>query len=131
MSDTTSNCAWVCSRCGAFVFGGAGHLCPSQRASTELMSDVQNEILDNLRTIRDQTQQIAQLEAERARLIRALEMIYDKWENGDPCFGDVETLSDPLGNAVRLSYEEENEILALIPRLPSAALAASEQGEPK
>ena len=64
MSDTTSNCAWVCSRCGAFVFGGTGHLCPSQRASTELISDVQKEILDNLRTIRDQTQQIAELEAE-------------------------------------------------------------------
>ena len=63
MSDTTSNCAWVCSRCGAFVFSGTGHLCPSQCASTELMSDVQKEILDNLRTIRDQAQQIAELEA--------------------------------------------------------------------
>ena len=68
MSDTTSNCAWVCSRCGAFVFSGTGHLCPSQRASTELMSDVQKEILENLRTIRDQTRQIAELTDERDRL---------------------------------------------------------------
>ena len=73
MSDTTSNCAWVCSRCGAFVFGGTGHLCPSQRANSALptpdsMGDVQNEILDNLRTIRDQTRQIAELTDERDRL---------------------------------------------------------------
>lgn len=76
--------------------------------------------------IQSTQERAARAEAERDRLIRALEMIYDKWENGDPCYGDAETLSDPIGNAVELSYEEENEILALIPRTPSAALAASE-----
>ena len=48
------------------------------------------------------------------KLTAALEMIYDKWENGDPCFEDLETLSGSLGNAFKLSYEEENQILELI-----------------
>ena len=73
MSDTTSNCAWVCSRCGAFVFSGTGHVCPSQRASTELMSDVQKEILHNLRTIRDQARRIEELEAQLAEWHSGLE----------------------------------------------------------
>ena len=107
MSDTTSNCAWVCSRCGAFVFSGTGHLCPSQRASTELMSDVQNEILDNLRTIRDQTQQIAQLEAERDRLRDLL--------------SELDKLCKHLGWLLTYSHQKRID----------AALAASEQGEPK
>lgn len=44
----------------------------------------------------------------------ALEMIYDKWENGDPCTDDPES-GGILGKCVDLSDEEENQILALIP----------------
>lgn len=59
------------------------------------------------------------LQAEVVALREALEMIYDKWANGDPCF---ENPDDYLGNAFKLSYEEENHILALLPR-ERAALA--------
>ena len=50
------------------------------------------------------------------RLRTALEFLYDKWENGDPCFEDPETSSGSLGNAFKLSEQEERAILALIPR---------------
>ena len=51
------------------------------------------------------------LQARVDALLPALEMMYDKWENGDQCFEDVEELSGPLGNAFRLSEEEENSVL--------------------
>jgi len=48
------------------------------------------------------------------KLERALTLLYDKWENGTPCFENPEDRNGPLGNAFRLSYEEENEVLELI-----------------
>jgi hypothetical protein len=45
------------------------------------------------------------------QLLEALELIYDKYENGDGVFEDPENFDGPLGNAVRLSGEEENQIL--------------------
>lgn len=44
----------------------------------------------------------------------ALELLYDKWENGAPCYADADSLNDYLGNAFRLSEDEENKILKLI-----------------
>lgn len=55
---------------------------------------------------------------------RALELLYDKWENGLACYEDGDPESGFVGNAFKLTEEEENQILALIPALPSAALAA-------
>ena len=117
MSDTTSNCAWVCSRCGAFVFSGTGHLCPSQRASTELMSDVQKEILDNLRTIRDQTRQIAELEAERDRLLKVMRI------------EAVNASQFSQKNFITVAHSDVIEGIGN--RLRDAALAASEPKEPR
>lgn len=56
--------------------------------------------------------------AEIERLRAALEMLYDKWENGDPCYEDPETFSGGLGNAFKLTADEENAVLALIRRRP-------------
>lgn len=53
---------------------------------------------------------------EIARLRAALEFLYDKWENGDPCYEDADSTGVSLGNAFRLSEAEEAEILALIPQ---------------
>lgn len=49
------------------------------------------------------------------KLESALTMLYDKWENGTPCYEDVETCDGPLGNAFQLTEAEENQCLALIP----------------
>jgi hypothetical protein len=61
---------------------------------------------------------IAALERERDRLREALSMLYDKWENGVPCHeaidGQIDDDSTPIGNAVKLSFEEEQAILNLI-----------------
>lgn len=49
------------------------------------------------------------------RLVAALEMMYDKWENGVSCYEDADTTGACLGNAFRLNAEEEQEVLSLIP----------------
>jgi DNA-binding transcriptional ArsR family regulator len=45
------------------------------------------------------------------QLSEALEMLYDKWENGTPCYDDPEECSGFLGNAFELSEEEEAQAL--------------------
>lgn len=54
------------------------------------------------------------LQARILQLETALTMMYDKWENGDGCYEDPDTCSGFLGNAFKLSQEEENQILALV-----------------
>ena len=59
------------------------------------------------------------LRAERDRLKASLELVYDRWENGTPCFeagedGQIEEGERSLGNAIKLSFAEEQEILNLI-----------------
>lgn len=68
---------------------------------------------------------------DKERLVDALEVMYDKYENGDPCFENPEELEGAMGNAVKLSFDEENEILALIPAYPkkSRAIDAARQKE--
>jgi hypothetical protein len=58
-----------------------------------------------------------ELAAERAkvkRLKHALEDIYDKWEYGVTCYEDAEEQTGCVGNAVKLTFAEEQEILNLI-----------------
>jgi hypothetical protein len=44
-----------------------------------------------------------------------LEALYDKWENGIPCYEySAEPSSSSIGNAFKLSYDEENQIIAAI-----------------
>ena len=58
---------------------------------------------------------IVEVKKERDELRAALTMLYDKWENGDPCYQDADEANDSLGNAFKLTDEEEKQILALIP----------------
>jgi hypothetical protein len=53
-------------------------------------------------------------EAANQKLRRALGMLYDKWENGDPCYEDADENAGFMGNAFRLSAQEEDEVLALL-----------------
>lgn len=57
-----------------------------------------------------------------AALRDALGMIYDKWEEGTSCYEDPEDCAGYLGNAFKLTQEEEAQILALLP--PGPALKA-------
>lgn len=70
------------------------------------------------------TDRIAALEAERDALRAALIMIYEKWEDGDRCYEDPTDCENYMGNAVRLYGEEEDQILALIPKERAAIDAA-------
>lgn len=58
------------------------------------------------------------LRAQIGRLKAALGDIYDKWENGTPCHetvdGVIDEDSSSIGNAFKLSFEQECEILNLI-----------------
>lgn len=54
------------------------------------------------------------LQARIVQFEAALTMMYDKWENGDGCYEDPDTCGGFLGNAFKLSQEEENQVLALI-----------------
>ena len=63
------------------------------------------------------------MEAERAEALAkevaalkdALALIYDRYEEGMGCYEDPEESAGYVGNAVRLSEDEENKIIALIP----------------
>ncbi len=66
----------------------------------------------------EQDKELRELRQERNRLKDALTNLYDKWENGTPCQEASEggELIDGtnLGNAVKLTFAEEQEILNLI-----------------
>lgn len=65
---------------------------------------------------------------ELVKYVRELQgllgLIYGKWENGDPCFEEPDTFGGPLGNAFKLSDEEERAILAAL----SSASAKGQEG---
>lgn len=71
---------------------------------------------------RELADKCASLEAERDALKAALIMIYEKWEDGDPVYDDPDYCENYIGNCVRLDGEEENQILALIPKERDALL---------
>jgi len=94
-----------------------------------ILASKEPSLVERLRAISGQYDEYGwhgEIELEAAdeieRLRAALEMLYDKWENGDPCYEDGDPQSNYLGNAFRLSEEEENEVLALIPRQCAASV---------
>ncbi len=64
--------------------------------------------------------------AERDALREALIMLYDKFEDGTDCYEDPEDYTGYLGKAIKLSTEEEEAVLALIPTERAALKAAQE-----
>ena len=56
----------------------------------------------------------------RNRLTNSLEMLYSRYDNGDDAYEDPDNYDGYLGKCIKLSGEEEDEILALIPSLPAA-----------
>jgi len=64
---------------------------------------------------------------EVTRLRAALGLMYDKWEDGVTCWEDGDDSGISLGNAFKLTDEEEREILSLIPSQRSAVEPAEEQ----
>ena len=54
-------------------------------------------------------------EAKVRELEQALCMLYDKYEDGPCCTEDGDPHGTVIGNAVRLSADEEDQILRLIP----------------
>ena len=55
------------------------------------------------------------LAEEIVELRGALLMLYDKWENGAPCYEEPEEQRGYLGHAFNLTEQEENRVLALLP----------------
>lgn len=57
----------------------------------------------------------ARKDTERLREVaELLDLMYTKWENGDPCYEDIETHSGYLGSAFDLTRNEENRIIAAL-----------------
>ena len=54
---------------------------------------------------------------ERAAVRDALVLLYDKYENGDPCYEDPSELEGYMGSAVQLSDEEERSVLLALESL--------------
>lgn len=57
---------------------------------------------------------IAEQAATIERLRDALELMYDKYENGVPCTEDGDVGAFGIGNAVRLSAEEDDQVLGAL-----------------
>jgi hypothetical protein len=61
------------------------------------------------------------LVAENAALLDALTLMWERYEGGVTCHecdeeGNVQEDSSSIGNAVKLTYEEEEQILSLLPK---------------
>jgi hypothetical protein len=66
---------------------------------------------DSARNIREAAAAIGLLRASNEKLLAALVLMYDKWENGAPCYEDPEDYTGPLGNAFKLTDDEETRVL--------------------
>lgn len=75
----------------------------------------------NAKTIMDELRRLATTsEGHALQLLRAAELLrdfYDDWENGVSCYEDPEDYTGPLGNAVKLTFERENEIIKVLNEL--------------
>src|SRR5580692_4987055 len=58
--------------------------------------------------------QLAAKDAVIAGLVDALELIYDKYEDGDPCTENGDPDGSMMGNCVQLHADEEDKILAAL-----------------
>ena len=60
----------------------------------------------------------------------ALVMLYDKWEYGEPCYEEPDSMECYIGHAFKLSEAEENQVLTLIPKERNAVdTKARQSGE--
>jgi hypothetical protein len=71
---------------------------------------------------------ISALEEQVEGLRKALEMMYERYEDGITCYeadddGSINDGGSSIGNAVKLSFEEEQQIISLLH--PRAALSSS------
>ena len=57
---------------------------------------------------------VYELIAHRDELRAALELMFDKWENGDECYEDGDPQYDYLGSAFKLTDGEQDRILRLL-----------------
>lgn len=97
------------------------------------MSD--DQIITNAMLHAERLDRIEQLErdlaaaqAERDALRDALCMLYDKYEDGSACSEGFDGEGGYIGNAAMLSKEEEDSILALIPKERDTAIDAAKRG---
>lgn len=72
--------------------------------------------VDAERIVLDLRAKLAEAERRIQELRESLVLLYDRYENGEPCFDYTEAgeKGDALGNAISLSPEEEDQILAAI-----------------
>lgn len=68
-----------------------------------------------LKRYQDRTTEKIELQAQLQAVQDALCMLYDKYEDGDPCTENGDEHGSYMGNCVRLSADEEDQILRLIP----------------
>lgn len=85
------------------------------REEVERLRDLLGKANAMCRIRQERIKELTAAQLSERKLREALIMIYDKWENGQDCYEDVEELSGYSGKAVNLSEEEENQILSLIP----------------
>src|SRR6476660_1211204 len=111
MRDTEDNANYIeCTKCGA-----------STNLQYSVKEDARPDLIEwNKRTLAGPQNGQG---CERIELLEKaaafLEMMYDKWENGDPSFSES---GDSLGNAFQLgSYEDQiiDVLNKLFPRLPA------------
>lgn len=93
------------ARSGALLYFMPGAICNCTAPCTPVVK---------LQDVADMVERGAALETvgtQRDSLLAALTLLYDKWENGTPCYEDPEDYTGPLGNAFKLTDEEETLVL--------------------
>lgn len=81
----------------------------------QMRAESQPELIESERAANARlTEELDALRAENEALRKTLAMLYDKWEDGNDCYQDVETETGFLGHAFKLSLAEEDQVIALI-----------------
>lgn len=94
MTDTKHAGTPRCPKCGS--------------ASIENSADGKISICSECQTF------FAALAEENALLRKALQMLYERWENGTPSYEDPEDKTGYLGLACKVTAMEEQEIIAAL-----------------
>lgn len=69
--------------------------------------------------------EMAALVSERDAAVLLLDNLFDKFENGVPCYEDPEELSGFIGNAVNFDHEEFRDCCEILNRLAPRAKEAN------